>query len=315
VSHRNEAVVKLVREILKDRQRSELTMDKRMEVLEGAIDLHFHAAPDLHDRLLDEIEIARDARKAGMRALLSKAHYGINASRMHYVRKAVSGIHTFGGVVLNPAVGGLNPRAVEAAIAFGGKEVWMPSIFSAAHIKHFRGTYAALPGRVKWPKKGISILNQEGKLLPKVKEILDMIAQADIILGTSHCSAEESRILIDEAFRRGVKKILITHPHNTVPDLSLKVQLEFAQKGAYLEHCFAATTPSFFNAQMQDVCEAIREAGPERCVIASDLGQVCNPSPVEGLRMFILGLMNHGITREEIDIMVRKNPAKLLGLD
>lgn len=290
-------------------------MDKRMEVLEGAIDLHFHAAPDLHDRLLDEIEVAQEARQAGMRALLYKDHYGSNASRMYHVRKAVPGIHAFGGVVLNPSVGGLNPGAVEAAIAFGGKEVWMPSLFSNAHISHFKGTYAALPGRVKFPAQGISLLDGEGKLLPAVKEILDMVAQADIILGTSHCAAEESRILIEEAFRRGVKKVLITHPHNEVPDLSLDVQLEFVRKGAYLEHCFAATTPVFFNARIQDMVEAIRKAGPEQCVIASDLGQVCNPSPVEGLRMFILGLMSLGITREEIDIMVRKNPAKLLGLD
>lgn len=290
-------------------------MDNRMGVLEGAIDLHFHAAPDLHDRLLDEIEIARDARKAGMRALLSKDHYGINASRIYYVNKAVPGIHAFGGVVLNPAVGGLNPSAVEAAIAFGAKEVWMPSIFSDAHIKHFKGTYAALPGKVKWPERGISILDEEGRLLSAVKEILDMIARADIILGTSHCSEEESRTLIDEALHRGVRKILITHPHNEVPNLSLEVQLEFARKGAYLEHCFAVTTPNFFNARIQDVYEAIREAGPERCVIATDLGQVGNPSPIEGLRMFIVELMNLGITREEIDVMVRKNPAKLLGLD
>ncbi len=290
-------------------------MDKRMEVLEGAIDLHFHATPDLHDRLLDEIEIAHEAQAAGMRALLYKDHYGINANRMYYVRKAVPDIQSFGGVVLNPSVGGLNPSAVEAAIAFGGKEVWMPSIFSDAHVRHFKGTYAALPGRVQWPEKGISLLDGEGKLLPAVKEILDMIAHADILLGTSHCSAEESRILIEEAFQRGVKKILITHPHNEVPDLSLEVQLEFVRKGAYLEHCFAATTPMFFNARIQDLVEAIRKAGPERCVIASDLGQVCNPSPVEGLRMFILVLMALGITRQEIDIMVRKNPAKLLGLD
>jgi predicted metal-dependent TIM-barrel fold hydrolase len=112
-----------------------------------------------------------------------------------------------------------------------------------------------------------------------------------------------------------VKKILVTHPHNEVPSLSLEVQLEFARKGAYLEHCFLPTTPMFFNARIQDVIEVIRKAGPERCVIATDFGQVFNPSPAEGLRMFILGLMNQGITREEIDIMVRKNPAKLLGLD
>jgi hypothetical protein len=218
-------------------------------------------------------------------------------------------------VVLNPAVGGLNPSAVEAAIAFGGKEVWMPSIFADAHIKHFKGTYGTMPGRVKWPEKGITILDKEKKLLPAVKEILDMIAEANIILGTSHCSAEESRILIDEAFRRGVKKILITHPHNEVPDLSLEVQLEFAKKGAFLEHCFLATTPLFFNARFQQVIEVIRKAGPERCVLATDFGQVFMPSPAEGMRMFILGLMNQGITAQEIDIMARKNPAKLLGLD
>jgi len=290
-------------------------MDKRMEVLEGAIDLHFHATPDLHDRLLDEVEIAKEAREAGMRAVLSKAHYGINASRMYYVSKAVPGIHTFGGVVLNPAVGGLNPSAVEAAIKFGGKEVWMPSIFSDAHIKHFKGTYGTMPGRVKWPEKGITILDSEKKLLPVVKEILDMIAEANIILGTSHCSAEESRILIDEAFRRGVKKILVTHPHNEVPDLSLEVQLEFARKGAYLEHCFLPTMPMFYNARIKDVIEVIRKAGPERCVMATDFGQVFCPSTVEGLRMFILSLMNQGITEKEIDIIVRKNPAKLLDLE
>jgi len=290
-------------------------MDKRMEVLEGAIDLHFHATPDLHDRLLDEMEIAREARDVGMKGVLSKAHYGINAARMYYVSKAVPGIHAFGGVVLNPSVGGLNPSAVEVAISFGGKEVWMPSIFSDAHIKHFQGTYVTMPGRVKWPEKGISVLDSEGQLLPPVKEILDMIAEADIILGTSHCSSEESRVLIDEAFRRGVKKILITHPHNEVPNLSLEVQLEFAKKGAYLEHCFLPATPMFFNARIKDIIEVIRKAGAERCVIATDFGQVFNPSPVEGLRMFILSLMNQGITSEEIDIMVRKNPAKLLGLD
>jgi len=266
-------------------------MDKRMEVLEGAIDLHIHATPDLHDRLLDEIEIAREGREAGMKAILSKAHYGINADRMYYVQKAVPGIHAFGGVVLNPSVGGLNPAAVEVAIKFGGKEVWMPSIFAEAHIKHFRGTYKALPGKVKWPEKGISILDAEGQLLPAVKEILDMIAEANIILGTSHCSAEESRILIDEALRRGVKKILVTHPHNEVPNLPLEVQLEFAKKGAYLEHCFAATTPMFFNARLQDIIEVIRQAGAERCVLATDFGQVFHPSPVEGLRMFILSLL------------------------
>ena len=290
-------------------------MDKRTEVLEGAIDLHIHLTPDLHDRQLDEVECAREARDAGMKAIMSKAHYGISADRMHYVQKAVPGIHAFGGVVLNPSVGGINPSAVEAAIKFGGKEVWMASIFSESHIQHFRGTYGTMPGKVRWPERGVTILDQDEKLLPAMKEILDMIAEANIILGTSHCSLQESRILVDEAFRRGVKKILITHPFNEIPNFSKEVQLEFVKKGAYLEHCFCQLTPLFFNVGIKEFVEVIRRAGAEHCVIATDLGQVFNPSPTEGLRIFILALMNQGITREEIDLMVRKNPAKLLDLD
>ncbi len=290
-------------------------MDKRMEVLEGAIDLHIHLTPDLHDRLLDEMECAREAREAGMKAIVSKAHYGMSADRMHYVQKAVPGIHAFGGVVLNPSVGGINPRAVEAAIQYGGKEVWMASIFSESHIQYYRGTYGTMPGKVKWPEKGVTILGSDGKLLPAMKEILDMIAEANIILGTSHCSLEECRLLVDEAFRRGVKKILITHPFNEIPNFSKEVQLEFARKGAYLEHCYCQLTPLFFNAGIKDFVDVIRKAGAERCVLATDMGQVFNPSPVEGLRNFILAMMNQGITRDEIDLMVRKNPAKLLDLN
>ena len=35
----------------------------------GACDLHIHAGPDIVPRLQDVVEIARDARKANMRAL------------------------------------------------------------------------------------------------------------------------------------------------------------------------------------------------------------------------------------------------------
>jgi hypothetical protein len=296
-------------------RREAAAADEGELLLEGAVDLHFHAAPDLHDRALDEIEAARQALGAGMRAILSKDHYGINAGRMHYVNQAVPGIRAFGGVVLNPAVGGLNPAAVEAAIAYGGREVWMPSIFSEAHIRHFRGTYAALPGRVAWPARGISLLDGQGKLLPAVLEILDLIARADVILGTSHCSEQESRALVPEAFRRGVKKVVVTHPHNAVPNLSLEAQLAFARRGAYLEHCFAVSTPKFFSAPVRAMFEAIRAAGPERCVIATDLGQVGNPLPVEGMKTFIRELLALGVTPGEIDLMVSRNPSELLGLD
>ncbi len=285
------------------------------ELLRGAIDIHLHSSPCLHERILDEEDLALEARGHGMRAYVSKSIYTINADRMYFVSKRVSGFHCFGGVVLNPSVGGLNPRAVEVAIKYGGKEVWMPSIFSKAHLDHFGESYPSMRPVVKIPKGGISVLDEAGNLVPQMDEILDMIAEANIILGTSHLSYEETKVLVDRARQRGVKKILITHPHNEVPNLTLEQQVELASKGAILEHCFLPATTMFYNASIDDIVAVIRAVGPQKCVMATDYGQVFNPSPVEGLRDFVAALLNRGVAPDDIETMVKKNPARLLDLD
>jgi predicted metal-dependent phosphotriesterase family hydrolase len=45
------------------------------------------------------------------------------------------------------------------------------------------------------------------------------------------------------------------------------------------------------------------------------LGQPQNPIPVEGMRLFIATLLHHGISPEEVELMVKKNPAALLNLE
>lgn len=285
------------------------------DLMRGAIDIHLHATPDLHSRCRDEIDLAKEARNAGMRALVSKCAYTDSASRMHYVNKEVKGFSTFGGIVLNTPVGGLNPTAVEASIKFGGKAVWMPSIFSDAHIRHFGGNYATMRAPIRWPDKGVTVLDKDGNLFPVVREILSFVAEHNVMLGTSHLSAQESRLLICEAKRVGVKKIVITHPHNEVPDLTFDEQVEFASQGCILEHCFLAVTPMFVNTTIDEMIRVIKAVGPQMCVMATDFGQFFNPSPVEGLRMFIGALLNKGISPEDIQTMVQTNPARLLGLD
>ena len=54
--------------------------------------------------------------------------------------------------------------------------------------------------------------------------------------------------------------------------------------------------------------------GPERCILASDLGQADNPLPVDGLRSFLEGMQKHGFSALEIRRMAADNPALLLGL-
>jgi predicted metal-dependent TIM-barrel fold hydrolase len=61
--------------------------------------------------------------------------------------------------------------------------------------------------------------------------------------------------------------------------------------------------------------EMVKKVGAERTTLGSDLGQIGNPSPIEGIRSCVNMMLEMGISDEEIDLMIRKNPAKLLGLE
>jgi hypothetical protein len=284
-------------------------MKTNAEILEGAVDMHVHAMPDFHPRMCNELEILQDAKSYGMRAIVSKSHYCLNADRMALINSLIDGIQCFGGVVLNPPVGGLNPSAVEAAIRYGGKEVWMPSFYTKAHLKDF----PAFKGVVKGPPEGITIL-ENGKLVPEMHEILNLIAQANIILGTSHCSAEEIFVLVKEAVSHGVKKINITHPYCTVPNLSIDQQEELVSLGAYIELCLYSAMPISGRVTAAGFAETIRRVGPKRVVLATDFGQPFHPTPAEGMRIFCNNLLAVGIEKRDIEIMIKENPSYLLDL-
>ena len=59
----------------------------------------------------------------------------------------------------------------------------------------------------------------------------------------------------------------------------------------------------------------IKAVGAERTIISSDLGQTTQVYPVEGLKKVMTSLLDGGIKGDEIDLMFRKNPAGLLGID
>ncbi|MBP1719669.1 MAG: hypothetical protein H6Q43_3107, partial [Deltaproteobacteria bacterium] len=94
--------------------KSQVPEKKAKELLKGAVDFHIHTGPDIYPRLVNDIEVARQAKKAGMRAVLIKSHATITADRAQMSR-FVTGFSVFGGVALNWHVGGLNKYAVECA--------------------------------------------------------------------------------------------------------------------------------------------------------------------------------------------------------
>jgi len=285
--------------------------------LTGLIDLHIHSAPDVHPRYGDDIEIASQAREAGMRAVLLKSHVVPTADRAAIAEKVVGGIRVFGGLALNQAVGGLNPAAVEVALQMGAKEIWMPTR-SAAHVLRQEGKTG-----------GLTVLGDSGELRPVVYEIIDLVARAEAILATGHISPGESAVLAPEAVRRGVMKVLITHPEAAFIRMPLDLQASLAREGVFFERCFVDTIPPAGAGAagphpagsypgkavtLEEIAQAIRTVGVHSTVLSTDFGQKANPAPVEGMRAYLSGLVGLGFTVQELQRMAGEIPAHLLGL-
>lgn len=59
--------------------------------------------------------------------------------------------------------------------------------------------------------------------------------------------------------------------------------------------------------------ENIRCVGASTTILSTDLGQTTNPYVDEGLAMFIERLLDADISTADIELMVRHNPAQVLG--
>jgi hypothetical protein len=164
--------------------------------------------------------------------------------------------------------------------------------------------------------KGITLFDDDGKVLPVVGEILEMIKHFGMTLATGHLSTKEIFALLALAEEKGVERILITHPLSrwVGPTISISDQKKMARPGIYFEHCFTGCMPHSDRMDPREIVDAVRAVGAENCILSTDFGQITNPPPVEGMRMYIEMMRMLGIEESEIITMVRRNPAKALGL-
>ncbi|MEW6265102.1 MAG: DUF6282 family protein [Thermodesulfobacteriota bacterium] len=288
---------------------------ERMNVA-GAIDLHIHTNPDLIDRIGDDRDIVRNALAAGMLGVQLKGHSEPTVSRAILMRKEFPGIHVFGGIVLNRYVGGINPYAVETALKKGGKSVWMPTVDANYHAKKYgrTGRYTVQELDAKGSEVGITILDEDGRLIEAVFEVLDLVSQFDAVLGTCHLSPEEIVKLIDAARARKVQKILLTHPFVKVPGVTIEFLQTVIPKGVIAEFGYCTISPMWADAKIDYVRDAIKTLGAGNCVIMSDTGQIHNAWPHEALRIFAQSLYEKGVTQKELETMMIANPRQLMGI-
>jgi len=302
--------------------------------LRDVVDMHVYCLPCVDMRLYDEFEMARHMRGIGYKAFASKRHYCCNADVAALVNKYVSGIRCIGGIVLNWCVGGLNPHAVDHAILMGGKVVWMGNMHHGTlGNKPFRSKYGMQnrspdhytirrPPK-KWevapPINAIDL--STGKVVEPVREIIELCREAeDVVLNSCHISTTECLAVAEECERQDFHKFVVDHSQRRgaigVPleeekkQQNIDILKKLADLGAYLEFDTPKVEPHH-----REAANMIREIGPEHCILTSGHGAVAHVHPIEAMRWFMMSLRLAGMTGQEIDLMAKKTPAKLLELD
>ena len=274
-------------------------------LLEGALDIHVHFAPDPRvERRGSAIDVAQQARDFGMRGLVLKSHEYPTHPVAYTANQAVPDITLIGGVALDVEVGGLNPMAVECTALMGGRVVWMPT-FSAMADRQRRG----LSG-------GIYILDERDRLVAEAFAVLEVIKAHDMVLATGHMSTKETMALVAEARNMGIHRVVVTHATTMAfwTGMTLEDMKNLAAMGAYIEHSLHVMMPLTKRLAPKDLAETISAIGSENCIVSTDFGQDYHPMPPEGLRMGIATLLQAGLEEVEVGMLVKDNPSRLLGL-
>jgi len=284
--------------------------------LKGIVDLHVHCNPDsAPPRRTDIFEIAALFKNEGIRAYVIKSHFLATAQLAYALNRAIPEVKAYGGIVLNRSMGGINPVAVEHFGMVTGnyaRIVWMPTQDAENEMRRRPGQHDFVS------------VSKDGALLPEVIEVLKLIKKYNLTLATGHSTAQEDLLLTREARKLGIDRIVITHAMPAPINMTIDQMKQAAAMGAQIEFVYNLIYPDpeldrksggRKRLNFDDYARAIHAVGPEHCFLSSDVGQPNRPFQSEAWKEYLTGLMKAGVTVPEINIMAKRNPARLIGLD
>ena len=281
--------------------------------LQGVIDMHVHSNPDLRTRAYDDFELMEAGIRVGARAIVIKTHQGTTMDRAYLCNRHDQVVHggdnhftMFGSITLNRVVGGINPVAVETALKLGAKVVWLPTQSAKGHMEKMGQDLS----------KCVEV-TRDGKVLPEVKSVLQLVKDHDAVLGTGHISPEECFLVVEEAKKMGIDKVVVTHPEWWIVGMSVEDQLRLVKDyDVYLERCYAQNMGGGkYKSNLPDNVEIIKTCGYKNVMISTDGGQVENPHWELALGEYLDYLADHGIPEDQIYYMTHTIQERLLGLE
>ncbi len=281
-----------------------------MVSMESIIDMHVHSAPDIRQRAYTDFQLLEAGVSVGARAIVIKSHHGTTMNRAFLANEYNKKVHQdsndfvmYGSVTLNDAIGGLNSIAVETGLKMGAKVIWLPTTGAANHKRAYR-------------KSGGIVCAENNKAVPAVLEILKMIKDYDVVLGTGHVSAQETFIVVEEAKKMGIDKIVVTHPEFWVTPMSYEDQIKIVKDyDVYLERCYAQPMGGgMYKSNLEDNYEIFKKVGANNYLLSTDGGQVENPHWELAYAEYMQYFLDKGVSEKDLHIITKENARKLLSI-
>lgn len=281
--------------------------------MKHVIDMHVHTNPDIRLRAYDDFEMMEAGIRVGARAIVLKTHQGTTMDRAYLCNRHNEIVHhgdndftMFGSITLNKVVGGINPKAVEVALKLGAKVVWLPTQSAVNHMS-----------KIGQDLRNAVEVTRDGKIVPELKDVLQLVKDYNAVLGTAHISPAESFIVVEAARDLGVKNIVVTHPEWWIVGMSLEDQLRIVKDyDVILERCFAQNMgDGTYKSNLPSNLELIQAVGYEHVMVDTDGGQIENPHWEIAMETYMQYLVDHGMTEEQVWHMTRTIPARLLGIE
>lgn len=282
-----------------------------MVSLHGVIDMHVHTEPDLRPRAYDDFALCDAAVRVGARAIVIKSHLGSTAERAFLCNRYVaqkypdSGFTMLGSIVLNRCVGGINASAVENALLLGAKVVYLPTQSARNHLlrmgKDVQGAVDVLLG---------------GEIVPELRDVFALVKAHGAVLATAHIAPVEAEVVVREARRAGISRIVVTHPEWWLVGMDIAMQRRMVEEyGAVLERCFAQNMGGGrYRSNLPQNVQVMRKLGCGHILASTDGGQIENPHWEEAMAETVAYLLEHGIAPEDVRHMTSALPAQLLGI-
>lgn len=270
------------------------------EFVEGSYDLHVHSAPSHVKRTIDDIDLIKKASTYKMAGVLIKNHYEPTSGRSELINTHFNFFtKAYGGVVLNSTVGGINPYACESALKMGAKIVWLPTRDAENSLR-----YGNMKGDF-FKREGISVINDNGKLINSFKEVVEVVKKYDATLATGHISLEESLKVCDYAIRKNVK-VVLTHPDWSRTKIPIDIQIDLGKKGVFIEKVWANLDDG--DCSSDEFLNVMNKLDFNNTFITTDRGYYTKKPPFESLVDCIEFLIEKGVDCRNIEKVLKITP-------